>query len=385
MRVALTGDSEDGPAALDAELVNRFINGDEAAFAQLYRRYRPLVEAVCRRHVASADVADAVQETFIRFLKALPRLAGTQRVPGYLAAVARSACIDALRASGPAVETDAGEELLDVADSSTPVDVEYEQRWLTATVLANLRPVDAALLREHHADGVPLADLAKRLGSTPGSIAVRLHRARNRAEAYARSSHLQSLIPVHLVGGAVWRRLRRWLQPANLSPAGVVGPLVAAAVLGVVVAPPGQGRPEQGPNQHDEPVQVVDSLAIPVQQGDRLGDGGAAGRLLTDLLNADDGNTVRPQSRSRAQGDTDRERLPSLRVPVAGTRIEERKPAGSPDFTYGARVAAPAGGDADVHAKVEVYDEPETQEVHEASCVVTDAAAPATYCERGSD
>ena len=82
MSVALTGNFEDEAGELDADLVRRFLDGEEVAFSRLYHRHRPLVEGVCRRYLTSTNVPDAVQETFTRFLKVLPRLSSAERVGG---------------------------------------------------------------------------------------------------------------------------------------------------------------------------------------------------------------------------------------------------------------------------------------------------------------
>src|SRR5262245_2920475 len=60
----------DGTTASDADLVERFAAGDEAAFAALLRRHAALVRGVCGRLLRCPhDADDAVQATFLVLAK----------------------------------------------------------------------------------------------------------------------------------------------------------------------------------------------------------------------------------------------------------------------------------------------------------------------------
>src|SRR5512137_2545644 len=68
--------------AADDELVRDFLEGDEDAFGELWRRHHPVVHLVVRRYVRTAeDARDLVQRAFLRALTAVRRSARRSQVP----------------------------------------------------------------------------------------------------------------------------------------------------------------------------------------------------------------------------------------------------------------------------------------------------------------
>lgn len=84
--------------ARDRDLVERCQGGDDAAFAELYDRYRRRLYRYCLRRVhVSEDAEEAVQESFTRAWRALPRFAGERRFYPWLTVIAGNVCTDMLR------------------------------------------------------------------------------------------------------------------------------------------------------------------------------------------------------------------------------------------------------------------------------------------------
>ncbi|MDO8912607.1 MAG: RNA polymerase sigma factor [Phenylobacterium sp.] len=80
---------------LDADLVARARDGDDQAFGELLRRYKPAIFGFVRRYVGDADVAvDVVQETFIAAWLALARYDGRRPLRVWLRAIALNKCRD---------------------------------------------------------------------------------------------------------------------------------------------------------------------------------------------------------------------------------------------------------------------------------------------------
>ncbi|MFO0838283.1 MAG: sigma-70 family RNA polymerase sigma factor [Phycisphaerae bacterium] len=80
-------------AASDGTLVLGVLNGDRAAFAELYDRRARLIRAVC--YDATRDfhaAADLAQEVFLRAYRNLGRLRDPQRFGPWLVGIARQVC-----------------------------------------------------------------------------------------------------------------------------------------------------------------------------------------------------------------------------------------------------------------------------------------------------
>lgn len=100
-RAVASGESDDG-SAREAELLRAGQAGDTAALEQLLTPYERPLYALCRGILGHADDAeDAVQETFLRALRALPTFRGDAAVRSWLYRIAVNICLDRKRAAHP--------------------------------------------------------------------------------------------------------------------------------------------------------------------------------------------------------------------------------------------------------------------------------------------
>jgi RNA polymerase sigma factor (sigma-70 family) len=182
LRTAGAAADDGGPA--DGELLERFAGrGEEAAFCAILRRHGPMVLGVCRRVLRDPhDADDAFQATFLL----LVRKAGTLRQPHLLAAWLYGV---AYRTAMKSRATSARRRQREGPVGGLPLAAPAEDpAW------RDLRPLlDEAVGRlpaKYRVpfvlcclDGLTHAQAARRLSCPPGTVATRLHRARERLRA----------------------------------------------------------------------------------------------------------------------------------------------------------------------------------------------------------
>ena len=85
--------AETASMASDADLLRRFLQQDEQAFAELVRRHGRLVWAVCRHLTRSdAEADDAFQATFLVLLKNAKKVREPGKLSAWLHGVAYKVC-----------------------------------------------------------------------------------------------------------------------------------------------------------------------------------------------------------------------------------------------------------------------------------------------------
>ena len=166
----------------DATLVSAVLDGDQAAFAVLYRTHAGAVARVVRDNVHDPEeVTDLVQEVFTRALERLPRLRDPQRFRPWLFSIARHAAVDARRGRRP-VQSFGDGEPEPLADDHGPEEL-AEVRELARLVeccVAGLSRRDATALSLVTHLGFSPAEIATAMRVSVGAAKVLVHRARCR-------------------------------------------------------------------------------------------------------------------------------------------------------------------------------------------------------------
>jgi RNA polymerase sigma-70 factor (ECF subfamily) len=175
----------------DAELVARVRTGDEGACEALIREHAGAMRAVARRLLrCEADSADAVQEAFLAAFRAIDSFAGNAALSSWLHRIVVNCCLARLR-SRKRLRTVSLDDLpaLDGPGRhvrpASPWAPDAEQQAVRAETRAQVRAcIDQ--LPDAYRTVLVLRDIeeldtdqtAERLGSTPGAVKTRLHRAR---------------------------------------------------------------------------------------------------------------------------------------------------------------------------------------------------------------
>jgi RNA polymerase sigma factor (sigma-70 family) len=173
-------DAGEAGALSDTELLERFVRGrDEAAFEVLVWRHGPLVLGVCKRVLRHAqDAEDAFQAAFLTLARKAQTVSKQASVASWLYKVTFRIALEARKRSAKEPATEPVTELSAAAPGE-------EVLW------RDLRPVldeEVGRLPEKYRapvllcylQGLTYEEAARQLGCPPGTLSVRLRRARER-------------------------------------------------------------------------------------------------------------------------------------------------------------------------------------------------------------
>jgi len=167
----------------DSELVAAVRAGDRAGFAELLDRHQGGVRAVTRRLLGESDAEDIAQEAFLQAYLGLHRLRDPSRFGAWLTAIAVNLAKMRLRERRvvvPLEEDPAADGARDSAEISD----------LVASALDVLPRHEREAVLLYYVEGLSSAEVAALTGERPGTVRVRLYRARRRLR-----SRLEALIP----------------------------------------------------------------------------------------------------------------------------------------------------------------------------------------------
>jgi len=159
----------------DDELVARALAGDERAWDEIIDRYTPYVFAVVSRAFGIGGLAaeEVFQDVCVRLFDGLGGFAGRAPFRSWLRAVTLSACRDYLRRSARRVD-------LEVEPVSADELAELETALDVRAAVFGLGPPCRETLELHFFADLTQAEVAKRLGTPPGTIAARVSRCLTR-------------------------------------------------------------------------------------------------------------------------------------------------------------------------------------------------------------
>jgi RNA polymerase sigma-70 factor (ECF subfamily) len=163
-------------AATDEELVAQVASGDEAALAELLRRFQRPLSHFLYRQTGGQDVEDLYQETWLRVVRAAHRFDRSKRFSTWLFQIAVNLCRDWHRRRLP--QSDAVLPSVE-APSLVPIEARLDAARLLAALPEAQREV--LILRYYHDLGE--AEIAVIAGCPRGTVKSRLHNALQRLAA----------------------------------------------------------------------------------------------------------------------------------------------------------------------------------------------------------
>ena len=174
------------PRASDAELVDRAVDGDGEAKAELYRRYVRMAAATSYRLLGSDnDVEDVVQDSFVAAFATLERLKERNAFAGWLSRIVTRTSIDAIRKrsllSRLGILRLQPIHIETLVATSAPPDVVAE---LTAVYSAvkRLPTKERVVLVLRRVEQLTIAEVSERTGWSPATVKRKLAKAERRMQ-----------------------------------------------------------------------------------------------------------------------------------------------------------------------------------------------------------
>jgi len=187
----MAGESQQKPspaqeaiAAEDRELVQRCLNGEQAAWDRLIEKYKRLIYSVPVKYGMSPDDAsDIFQNVCIDLFSNLAKLRKIESLRSWLITVATHKCFHWKRQQRMDIELDAMEQ--EAAEEIAPAlevvqDIQEEQIVRDAIELLPSRCARLIKMLFFEQPPVPYAEIASRLGLATGSIGFIRGRCLNR-------------------------------------------------------------------------------------------------------------------------------------------------------------------------------------------------------------
>lgn len=159
-------------------IIQRAIQGDEAAMRSLWSRHAPHIDAVVRRLVGNdLDLAaDIAQEVWIQIFRALPQYRGDSQFATWAHRIAVNRTLNALRKTRRLAKIET-----EVEEDSALVEPDPESAFVLASIESaaeRLSPGARTVFLLHDVEGYTHEEIAERLGITAGGSKSQLFKAR---------------------------------------------------------------------------------------------------------------------------------------------------------------------------------------------------------------
>ena len=164
--------------ATDAELIQRWKNGDQRAATSLVERHSPALARFAVSCGARYDIDELVQDTFVRAFNSIDGFRGESSFRTWLLTIERRLLLDRRRAEKRRPDKVEIQE----ADASTQFDaldgmVADEARKRLTEAVTRLSPTQRQVFTLRVAEGLSYKEIADAVGTTEGAARVHYHNA----------------------------------------------------------------------------------------------------------------------------------------------------------------------------------------------------------------
>ncbi len=165
--------------AADATLVEKSLNGDKAAFGELYDRYAALVRSICYNSTQDYPAAqDLAQEVFLRAWNKLAELKDASRFAPWLISIAKFVSREHRRKLVRDRHVFVGDNLPDVADE--PIESATERDEILSWAMTRLEESERLVLQVHYLKGQDADEGSRTLEMSRASYYRLLDRAKKK-------------------------------------------------------------------------------------------------------------------------------------------------------------------------------------------------------------
>jgi RNA polymerase sigma-70 factor, ECF subfamily len=175
------------PALADLVLVDRCLEGEQAAARELFRAHQARVHATLYRVLGgNRDMDDLLQETFIQVFRSLRGFRGEARLGTWIDRIAARVAYRYLaqrKAAAPTTVLD--EEMAGGGVEPTDQAVAREGVRRLYAALGELGPASRLAFTLHEIDGRSVAEVARTVGASVTATKLRIWRARRALERHA--------------------------------------------------------------------------------------------------------------------------------------------------------------------------------------------------------
>jgi RNA polymerase sigma-70 factor, ECF subfamily len=165
-------------APSDEELMTAYVAGDDAAFAELFRRYAPVLlrlmqQRIGRRHEAD----DLVQQTFLQLHRSRSDFRPGATLRPWLFTIALNLRFQHFRACGRRRETQLDPAILESVETAACTPLEsIDQSREVRVAITKLPSEQRDVIVLHWLEGLPFSEVSRAVGASVSAVKVRAHR-----------------------------------------------------------------------------------------------------------------------------------------------------------------------------------------------------------------
>jgi RNA polymerase sigma-70 factor (ECF subfamily) len=170
----------------DNEIINRVLQGEQAQYAELVKRYQSFVFTIALRYTPNREDAEEIaQDVFVKAYRSLADFRGESKFSTWLYTIVTTTCITFLRKKKLPIHSLDNEHIFEVADNQNSTfkanQVEQKSKVQVINDAIKLLSVDdARIITLFYQAEQSLEEIGRIIGVDPNTAKVKLHRARQR-------------------------------------------------------------------------------------------------------------------------------------------------------------------------------------------------------------